>query len=180
MQGHLCVENTASWTSGNSITSRNGCKALQISFSFTQQFHLDCRAWNEPWPPESPLTPPSPLLPQQQRNQKVKRGARMKPGPPAAPCASVANFQNSLTFLLKFPTTFSHSKTGASSILSQTPWNAEKFADGKPTKSSEKNTNNVIYKQTPASTTSTEKPGTKQSLQSTTLGYIRANSVNSD
>lgn len=37
------------------------------------------KAWNEPWPPESPLTPPPPF-PQPQKKQKVNRGPRMKLG----------------------------------------------------------------------------------------------------
>lgn len=90
MQGHVCANNVASCTSGNSITS---CKASLISFSSAQKFHLDFQDWNEPRPPESPLTP-SPLF---LTPEKSTRGAQMKLGRRAAPCASVANFQNSLT-----------------------------------------------------------------------------------
>lgn len=98
MQGRSHVEITASSTSGNGITSPPKLDAKRYKLGF----HLCSNSiWilrpemnpghlSHPWPPSFPQTP---------EKWESRRGTSDETWPPAAPCASVANFQNSLTFL---------------------------------------------------------------------------------
>lgn len=88
------------------LLPRMKAQRCKLGFHLCAYFIWIRNARNQPQPPESPLTtltPTSSLLSPTTENSESQPGMSDETWPPAAPCATVANFQNSLTFPLYTP-----------------------------------------------------------------------------